>query len=115
MSACSMSRTRRCGLFDGVAVGLVGRWLQHTDDGDMVGGDFPAWLAPLLARTGAERGGVRRASASPTGAANAFSAPARIIAAASSNVSGARPNSAEIVVANHALLLTRAADDARHA
>jgi Rad3-related DNA helicases len=33
---------------DGVALGLVARWLLATRDGDMFGGDFPAWLADLL-------------------------------------------------------------------
>lgn len=33
---------------DGVALGLVARWLMATRDGDMIGGDFPAWLADLL-------------------------------------------------------------------
>lgn len=33
---------------DSVALGLVARWLLATRDGDMIGGDFPAWLADLL-------------------------------------------------------------------
>ncbi len=32
-----------------VALGLVARWLEHTRDGDVMGGDFPAWLNDLLA------------------------------------------------------------------
>ncbi|TVR81652.1 MAG: ATP-dependent DNA helicase [Rhodospirillales bacterium] len=32
----------------GVALGLVARWVSATRDGDMVGGDFPGWLADLL-------------------------------------------------------------------
>jgi ATP-dependent DNA helicase DinG len=28
--------------------GLVARWARHTRDGDMVGGDFPAWLMGLV-------------------------------------------------------------------
>jgi ATP-dependent DNA helicase DinG len=31
-----------------VALGLVARWAAATRDGDMVGGDFPAWLADVL-------------------------------------------------------------------
>ena len=31
-----------------VALGLMARWALNTRDGDMVGGDFPAWLADLL-------------------------------------------------------------------
>ncbi len=32
----------------GVALGLMARWALATRDGDMTGGDFPAWLAHLL-------------------------------------------------------------------
>ena len=35
---------------DAVAVGLMARWIGRTRDGDMVGGDFPGWLADLLGR-----------------------------------------------------------------
>ena len=33
---------------DAVAVGLMARWVARTRGGDMVGGDFPGWLAELL-------------------------------------------------------------------
>ena len=32
---------------------LVGRWAAYTRDGDMVGGDLPGWLPTLFRRTGA--------------------------------------------------------------
>ncbi len=32
------------------ALGLLARWIGATRDGDMVGGDFPAWLAELAGR-----------------------------------------------------------------
>ncbi len=35
---------------DAVALGLVARWALASRDGDMAGGDFPAWLAGLLGR-----------------------------------------------------------------
>ena len=35
---------------DAVALGLVARWALASRDGDMVGGDFPAWLADLLGK-----------------------------------------------------------------
>jgi ATP-dependent DNA helicase DinG len=35
---------------DAVAVGLMARWAARSRDGDMVGGDFPGWLAELLGR-----------------------------------------------------------------
>ena len=31
-----------------IALGLMARWAQATRDGDMTGGDLPAWLADLL-------------------------------------------------------------------
>ncbi|MBD3666385.1 MAG: hypothetical protein HUJ16_00370 [Kangiella sp.] len=33
---------------DAIALGLLARWALATRDGDMVGGDFPAWLADLM-------------------------------------------------------------------
>ncbi len=33
---------------DRAALGLMARWTAATRDGDMTGGDFPAWLADLL-------------------------------------------------------------------
>jgi ATP-dependent DNA helicase DinG len=35
---------------DALAVGLVARWALATRDGDMIGGDFPGWLADLVGR-----------------------------------------------------------------
>ena len=32
----------------GIALGLMARWAMATRDGDMVGGDFPAWLSHLF-------------------------------------------------------------------
>jgi ATP-dependent DNA helicase DinG len=34
----------------GTALGLMARWAAATRDGDMMGGDFPAWLTDLLGR-----------------------------------------------------------------
>ena len=36
---------------DAVALGLMARWARASRDGDMVGGDFPAWLTDLLGRS----------------------------------------------------------------
>ena len=35
---------------EAVALGLMARWALASRDGDMVGGDFPAWMAGLLGR-----------------------------------------------------------------
>lgn len=35
---------------DAIPLGLMARWAAASRDGDMVGGDFPAWLAQLVGR-----------------------------------------------------------------
>ena len=40
-----LNRSSRVGV---TLAGLVARWARYTRDGDMVGGDFPAWLIPLF-------------------------------------------------------------------
>lgn len=40
-----LNRSSRVGV---TLAGLVARWARYTKDGDMVGGDFPAWLIPLF-------------------------------------------------------------------
>ncbi|MGE3334362.1 MAG: ATP-dependent DNA helicase [Rhodospirillaceae bacterium] len=36
--------------YDAVALGLVARWVSATRNGDMVGGDLPGWLPEVLGR-----------------------------------------------------------------
>ncbi|MBF0270198.1 MAG: ATP-dependent DNA helicase [Alphaproteobacteria bacterium] len=36
---------------DAIALGLMARWVLATRDGDLVGGDFPGWLADLVGRS----------------------------------------------------------------
>ncbi len=40
-----LNRSSRAGV---ALAGLVARWGRYSRDGDMVGGDFPAWLIPLF-------------------------------------------------------------------
>ena len=40
-----LNRSSRTGV---ALAGLVARWARYSRDGDMVGGDFPAWLIPLF-------------------------------------------------------------------
>ena len=35
---------------DSIPLGLMARWIKASRDGDMVGGDFPAWLVALFGR-----------------------------------------------------------------
>ncbi len=47
----------------GVALAtLIARWARYSRDGDMVGGDFPAWLIPLFMETSDQRAGGPPAS-----------------------------------------------------
>ena len=36
--------------YDGIALGLMARWIGATREGDMIGGDFPGWLPDLIGR-----------------------------------------------------------------
>ena len=87
-----------------VAVGLMARWAQATRDGDMVGGDFPAWLTDLLGRNLT---------------IDLTDTRGECIYAACSHFrkcfiekSVRRAKGAEIVVANHALVMINAAHEA---
>ena len=86
---------------DVVALGLVARWAAATRDGDMQGGDFPAWLPELHGR-GRTLGLTDRRGEC------VFSAcPHYRKCFIERNIRRARQ--AEIVVANHALVMIQAA------
>lgn len=84
-----------------VAAGLMARWAAASRDGDMVGGDFPAWLAELLGRPRTlgltDRRGECIHSACPHYRKCFIERTVR------------RARRAEIVVANHALVMVQAA------
>ncbi|THD55767.1 ATP-dependent DNA helicase, partial [Phenylobacterium sp.] len=97
---------------DLVGMGLAARWVRATRDGDMTGGDFPAWLPGLFAVSP-----VNQASA-----ANLVDRRGECIHAGCSHyrtcfvekaIRGSRR--ADIVIANHALVLTQAAFDGARA
>ena len=86
---------------DAVAVGLMARWAGRSRDGDMVGGDFPGWLPDLVGR-GATLGLTERRG--------------ECIYSACSHYRKCfiergirRAHQADIVVANHALVMIQAA------
>lgn len=85
----------------GIAVALMARWALHTRDGDMVGGDFPSWLSDLLGRNRtmglADRRGECVYSACPHYGKCFIERSVR------------KARHAEIVVANHALVMIQAA------
>lgn len=86
---------------EAVAVGLMLRWADATRDGDLVGGDFPSWLADLAGRARtlglADRRGECIHAACPHWRRCYIE---RSIRAA---------RRADIVIANHALVLSQVA------
>ena len=84
-----------------VALGLIARWAGATRDGGMIGGDFPAWLADLLGASRtvglADRRGECIYAACPHFRTCFIERGIR------------RSRRAEIVVANHALVMVQAA------
>jgi ATP-dependent DNA helicase DinG len=93
---------------DLVGVGLTSRWVRATRDGDMTGGDFPAWL-PTLFAVGPF------AQASP---ANLVDRRGECVHAGCSHYRACfvekairASRRADIVIANHALVMTQAAYD----
>lgn len=86
---------------DMIAIGLMARWVAKTRDGDMTGGDFPGWLADLIGRsrtTGlADRRGECLFSACTHYSRCFIERGIR------------RAKRADIVIANHALVMIQAA------
>lgn len=86
---------------DRIALALLARWAEASRDGDMIGGDFPAWLTELMgrARTLAltDQRGECIYSACPHYRKCFIERSIR------------RARRAEIVIANHALVMVQAA------
>ncbi len=86
---------------DAPALGLMARWARATRDGDMMGGDFPAWLPDLIGKARTRGLADRRGEC--------------IYAACSHyhkcfiEKSVRRAKRADIVIANHALVMYQAA------
>ena len=86
---------------DALALGLMARWAAVSRDGDMVGGDFPAWLADLL-------GGGLTVELTDTRGECIYSACDHY-GKCFVERTVRRARRAEIVVANHALVMVQAA------
>ncbi len=87
-----------------VALGLVARWVRATRDGDMVGGDFPGWLGDVVAAARPTSLTDRR------GECIHSACPHYRRCFIERNVRHARQ--AELVIANHALVMIQAAQAA---
>jgi len=97
---------------DLIGAALCSRWIRATRDGDMTGGDFPAWLPGLFAIG-------PTAQASP---ANLVDRRGECVHAACSHYRACfiekavrASRKADLVIANHALVLTQAAFDGARA
>ncbi len=106
------ANTAQLGGADLVGMALAARWARATRDGDMTGGDFPAWLPTLFAV----------APAAQASAGNLVDRRGECIHAGCQHyracfvekaIRGSRR--ADIVIANHALVLTQAAFDGARA
>ncbi|MEX2648704.1 MAG: ATP-dependent DNA helicase [Alphaproteobacteria bacterium] len=86
---------------DAIALGLVARWAEATRDGDLTGGDFPAWLVELLGAR-ATLGLADRRGECIYSACNHWS---RCFIERSIR----RARRADVVIANHALVMVQAA------
>jgi ATP-dependent DNA helicase DinG len=92
------------GAFSGratVLAQLVGRWAAYTKDGDMVGGDLPGWLPSLFRRAGATALTDRRGECVYAGCPHYRRCFIERAERASRD--------ADIVIANHALVMVNAA------
>ncbi|MGA0607897.1 ATP-dependent DNA helicase [Phenylobacterium sp. VNQ135] len=106
------ANTAQLGGGDLVGMALAARWARATRDGDMTGGDFPAWLPTLF----------YVAPAQQASAANLVDRRGECIHAGCQHyracfvekaIRGSRR--ADIVIANHALVMTQAAFDGARA
>lgn len=98
----------RLGGNDFIGLALTGRWIEASHDGDMTGGDFPAWLPTLFDVS-----------------SQAQASPANLIDRRGECIHGGCPHyrscfiekavrgsrRANLVIANHALVLSQAALD----
>ena len=86
---------------------LAARWAAYTRDGDMVGGDLPGWLTTLFRRAGATALTDRRGECVYAGCPHYRKCFIERAARASAQ--------ADLVIANHALVMVNAARGRDHA
>ena len=86
---------------EAIALGLVARWAAATRDGDMVGGDFPAWLIDLL--------GVRPTTGLTDTRGECIYSACDHYRRCFIEHTVRRARRADLVIANHALVMVQAA------
>jgi len=103
-----MTQSAQLGTGDLIGTALAARWASHSRDGDMTGGDWPGWLPGLFAVAPAQQ----------AGAANLVDRRGECVHAAcphyrtcfvEKTIRASRR--ADLVIANHALVMTQAAFD----
>jgi ATP-dependent DNA helicase DinG len=94
--------------------GLIARWACHTRDGDMVGGDFPSWLLSLFPHLG----GLDETRSLTPGSLGLTDRRGECIYSACAHFkrcfiekAARAARKADIVIANHALVLQQVAVD----
>ncbi|MDG2523171.1 ATP-dependent DNA helicase [Caulobacter segnis] len=102
------SNAGQLGGSDLIGMGLTARWIRASRDGDMTGGDFPAWLPTLFAVQPSMQASAanlvdRRGECVHAGC------PHYRVCFVEKAVRASRR--ADIVIANHALVMTQAAFD----
>ncbi|MEQ8389148.1 MAG: ATP-dependent DNA helicase [Alphaproteobacteria bacterium] len=100
-TAALAARNAGAGARDVIALGLVARWIGATRSGDMVGGDFPNWLSTLL--------GWRNTVALTDSRGECTYSACTHYRRCFIESSIRRARRADIVVANHALVMSQAA------
>ncbi len=103
-----LARAAQMGAGDLIGVALTARWLAATRDGDMNGGDWPAWLPTLFSVGALNQAGPanmvdRRGECMHAGCAHHRACFVEHAIRASKK--------ADVVIANHALVLHQAAFD----
>jgi ATP-dependent DNA helicase DinG len=92
---------------EAIPLGLIARWARASRDGDMVGGDFPAWLMSLFGVSAAQAAGRFLGLTDRRGEC-VYSACVHYRRCFIERVQR-KSRHASIVVANHALVMIRAA------
>jgi ATP-dependent DNA helicase DinG len=100
------------GAGDLIGAGLVARWARASRDGDMTGGDFPGWLPGLFAVGAAVQAGAANL-VDRRGECVHAACPHYRVCFIEKAVRASRR--ADIVIANHALVLSQAAFDGARA
>ena len=103
-----MVQAAQLGNGDLIGLALTGRWALHTRDGDMTGGDFPGWLPGLFATPAAHAAGAGNL-VDRRGECVHAACPHYRTCLVEKTIRASRR--ADLVIANHALVMTQAAFD----